>query len=156
MLGPTGASCFLPACKVELGSRGDWHLPVGRWVLWVTDPGGGEWGALVERGCVELNLNGSQLTSIRKGGFLRSWEASVCNRLGTGVEGGKRCFEPLWCCEEGEPGLERWSRNKGYSPAGHVYFGTCLSHMIMANTRKLFLRGHLITTQFVFYFSHCP
>ena len=46
--------------------------------------GGWSWRwALVERGCVELNLNGSQLTSIRKGGFLRSWEASICKRLGT-------------------------------------------------------------------------
>lgn len=28
---------------------------------------------------------------------------------------------------------------RGYSPAGHIYFGTCLSHMIVANTRNLFL-----------------
>ena len=43
------------------------------------------WG-MVEWGCMEVNLNGNQLTSIRKGGFLRSWEASACKRLGTGVK----------------------------------------------------------------------
>ena len=47
------------------------------------------------KGMHAVNLNGSPLTSIRKGGFLRSREASVCKRIGTGVEGGKRCFEQL-------------------------------------------------------------
>lgn len=40
---PSGDSSFLPACKVEQGSKGDMRLPAGRWVLWVADPEGGEW-----------------------------------------------------------------------------------------------------------------